>query len=724
MWVLLLGIGLAWAPSPAVGDARADFGAHVVVDGLPLRRQLPRCQASWLGMIDVPEGAAAFVVGVHASHDVDLYLTHGAPPACPFDAHADASSRSSSSFEAVRLAASGTRPLRAGRWFITIANPNAGSCGARFEVFAAVDTEETGHTVLPGRPLDIRRALAGGRVRLRTWLPEGATDSRLQIQGLARGATHKTRGPHDHELQGLLSGPVTLSRARLPAGVWTVEVEGRPNKTGQSTVARTALGIARARDRGTHGLASLSPTAAHMWRLDRGEGLRRILRLALVAPRWGPAIFVSARAEGGGEVDLAVRREGPPRRGIHDADWFARGANGMAGLMVGGPKGLAGGRFVLEVIARTDASGQLAQRIAISRSLEAFAPDGFLPDGPLARLDEGLPRSAWRDVVIPARAGSTRFALEVPAGVGSIHVQTAEPSHAVDLVLERWADGRVVARALGGRVAERLDYAFPSPLPGPRRFVLRVLATRAADTRLRLAWELGGPPALPADLAWPPFMSPVPEDGETRAAAATVEIAVRGGTSGSGTCIHEGGWILTSRHVLEPHGEEGRLQRDGIWVAFPRRLDEAPVQAFEATLIADDPDLDLALLRITRDVWGRALAPDLSFPTAPLREGDAPDLGAPVLVIGYPTVGGTARRAPVVLTPGVVTRVDAEAGGVTRIRSDTWVATGHSGGGLFDAEGRVAGVVVARVEPGSRAALGLSVGIRALPPAWLTLLQR
>lgn len=123
-------------------------------------------------------------------------------------------------------------------------------------------------------------------------------------------------------------------------------------------------------------------------------------------------------------------------------------------------------------------------------------------------------------------------------------------------------------------------------------------------------------------------------------------------------------------------------------------------------------------------MWGRPLAEDLRFPTAPLRAGPAPVKGDRVLVLGYPTVGAEARRAPVVLTPGRVTQIDGEAEGVAHLRSDTWVGLGHSGGGLFDEAGRLAGVVVARVEPGSQAVLGLSVGIRAIPPAWRDLLQQ
>jgi len=138
----------------------------------------------------------------------------------------------------------------------------------------------------------------------------------------------------------------------------------------------------------------------------------------------------------------------------------------------------------------------------------------------------------------------------------------------------------------------------------------------------------------------------------------------RSGGTGAGTVWRRDGTIITNHHVA------GRDQAEVIL---------ADGRNFRATIIARDPQNDLAVLRVP--------ALDLT----PVTVGDARTLrpGELVLAVGHPF---GVRGA---LTVGVVSNAHRKAsGGMARelVVADVRLGPGNSGGPLADAQGRVVGI--------------------------------
>jgi S1-C subfamily serine protease len=417
------------------------------------------------------------------------------------------------------------------------------------------------------------------------------------------------------------------------------------------------------------------------------------------------------------DVDLYVRRDAPPDVPEEDAEWLAVTSNGSERLVVAGHRALPAGVYFVQ--ASTYVPGPVLASLVL-RVLPvpaAGATEALHSWG--AGEPPVLPAGTWmKGRIDPARSGLAWYAVDPPEGTRSLHAVLLDSEAPLDLILARQADGSVLSRSVTGRVDERLDQAFPAPLPAGRRFLLGVLCLTPgeAPSSFRLAIGFDAPPALPADLAWPALL---PLEGRTpveRVAAATVELTGQRGGGGSATCISPRGLLLSCRHVLEDPDEPGRLQRDGIYVAFSRTLDRPPVQCFQARVIFDDAGLDMAMLEITQDIFGRSLAPDLSLPWLELGPSDALRLGDPVTVLGYPQDGSEYSRTPVILSRGSVSGFESTGGVRTWIKTDAWIGPGHSGGTLVDKEHRLVAVPAATL--GGREAMGLAVPVARLPLPW------
>ena len=161
----------------------------------------------------------------------------------------------------------------------------------------------------------------------------------------------------------------------------------------------------------------------------------------------------------------------------------------------------------------------------------------------------------------------------------------------------------------------------------------------------------------------------------------------QGDGEGSGVIVRRGGLIVTNAHVVEGAG--------ALEVAFASG-DREP-----ADLVAADPRVDLALLRINRD----------DLPAARLADR-MPAVGELAIAVGNPL--GFENT----VSQGIVSGLNRSipSGGQTPalvdlIQTDAPISPGNSGGALVGPDGRVIGVSVAYIPPAARA---VSIGF-AIP---------
>jgi hypothetical protein len=190
--------------------------------------------------------------------------------------------------------------------------------------------------------------------------------------------------------------------------------------------------------------------------------------------------------------------------------------------------------------------------------------------------------------------------------------------------------------------------------------------------------------------------------------------------AGSGTVISPDGLILTNQHLITPAGIDEKLaeldtqlagegknadlrvdaERLMISVSDGRHL---PDPRYMARVIAEDADLDLAVLRIDSDERGTPLDPqELHLPVLPLGSSDAVNLGETVHVFGFPAIGSGSLT----YTIGIVSGFLFEEGidGTAWINTDAVSSGGNSGGAAVNDAGQLIGV------PTSGSALDCRVG--------------
>lgn len=155
---------------------------------------------------------------------------------------------------------------------------------------------------------------------------------------------------------------------------------------------------------------------------------------------------------------------------------------------------------------------------------------------------------------------------------------------------------------------------------------------------------------------------------------------------GSGTVVSADGLILTNAHVVT---RDATCNFTKVGVAVTDNDDAPPQLRYEAGLVALDPLLDLAVLKVTASIDPAQPLPP-SFTAIPLGDSDALDIGDPLGVWGYPEIGGET----ITLTNGTVSGFTAQAGIGERalIKTDATIAGGNSGGAAVDAAGNLVGI--------------------------------
>jgi S1-C subfamily serine protease len=164
--------------------------------------------------------------------------------------------------------------------------------------------------------------------------------------------------------------------------------------------------------------------------------------------------------------------------------------------------------------------------------------------------------------------------------------------------------------------------------------------------------------------------------------------------TGSGTIISKDGLILTNCHVALPSamfGSGKQWQRDALIVALTTRTDKPPTPTYVAEVVQYDPNLDLAVIRVTKTLDGSAVKPgQLNLPALPIGDSDKLELGDPISIFGYPGIGGET----ITFTSGDVSGFTSERGveGRAWIKTDATIAGGNSGGTGVTEDGALIGV--------------------------------
>lgn len=158
---------------------------------------------------------------------------------------------------------------------------------------------------------------------------------------------------------------------------------------------------------------------------------------------------------------------------------------------------------------------------------------------------------------------------------------------------------------------------------------------------------------------------------------------------GSGTIVSRDGLILANAHNTEVNET---CIGETLVIAITTDPNAPPTPQYRAEIVQADSGLDLALLRITRELDGRLIDREtLALPFVELADSTAVRIDETILVVGYPGIGND----PITTVRGTTT------GFVTEPRSpndSAWIKTSAvipgtmSGGGAYNQNSQLVGI--------------------------------
>ncbi len=161
--------------------------------------------------------------------------------------------------------------------------------------------------------------------------------------------------------------------------------------------------------------------------------------------------------------------------------------------------------------------------------------------------------------------------------------------------------------------------------------------------------------------------------------------------SGSGVIITEDGYIVTNNHVVAGGGNLNVYLQDGT--------------KYHATLIGTDSFSDLAVIKID----------EKNLPAATLGNSANAMVGNTVYAIGNPLGVFTSSVSRGIIS-GLDRTINIDGVNMTLMQTDAAVNPGNSGGGLFNTEGELIGIVNAKTASVEVEGLGFAIPIDSARP--------
>jgi hypothetical protein len=157
---------------------------------------------------------------------------------------------------------------------------------------------------------------------------------------------------------------------------------------------------------------------------------------------------------------------------------------------------------------------------------------------------------------------------------------------------------------------------------------------------------------------------------------------------GSGTIVSTDGLVLTNAHNVVAGST---CAGDVLIVEMSSLLDEPPLPRYRAEVVQADVGLDIALLRITRELDGRQIPlGSLSLPSVVVGDSSGLRLDDTLTVVGYSGVGDQAVSVVKGTVQGFV--LEPRSTGPSWIKTSAVIPGTMSGGGVYNTRGELVAV--------------------------------
>ncbi|MCI0461186.1 MAG: trypsin-like peptidase domain-containing protein [Gemmataceae bacterium] len=201
--------------------------------------------------------------------------------------------------------------------------------------------------------------------------------------------------------------------------------------------------------------------------------------------------------------------------------------------------------------------------------------------------------------------------------------------------------------------------------------------------------------------SWAQAAIPVKQLDDLKSATVLVKVVTnKGSASGSGFLVKadgQTGYLVTNHHVLRPRSTTPSQIEVVFWSGIPKKE-----QSARAEPVASDPDRDLAVLKVT------------GFKNLPkpldLRQKLELVETMPVTILGFPL--GEKLGKNITINKGTISSIRLnEQGEPAVVQIDANINPGQSGGPVVDNQGRLVGVLCARVEGKGTIIQGIGLAI-------------